>query len=140
MIKQLTLEDVRYISFEMAKEMMTWNEPIPDFETRFPGRLESCLATPFQTFDKRHLYSGLIEKASILFYLLIKDHPFENGNKRIAVTALFTFLHLNKRWIMVTEQELYNFAVWVASSPADLMEQVAEAISAFIEKTIVKIK
>ena len=31
---------------------MTYNEPIPDFETRFPNVLESCVVVPFQKFEK----------------------------------------------------------------------------------------
>lgn len=140
MIRQLTLNDIRHIAFEMAKEMMTWDEPIPDFDTRYPNVLESCLATPFQTFNKQNLYPGLIEKAAIFFYLLIKNHPFENGNKRIAVTALFVFLYLNKKWIRVSNQELYNFTVWVASSPPQVKGHVVESIKTFIENNIEEVK
>jgi death-on-curing family protein len=136
MIRPLSLNDIRCVAFEMAREMMSWNEPIPEFDTRYPNVLESCLATPFQTFNKKNLYKGLVEKAAILFYLLIKNHPFENGNKRIAVTSLFIFLYLNKKWIKTTNQELYNFALWVAISPPIAKDQVVEAIGNFIKKNI----
>ena len=81
MIKILSVDEVKHIAFEVAQRLMTWNEPIPDFETRYPGKLESCLASPFQTFDKKDLYKGLIHKAAILFYLMIKNHPFQNATK-----------------------------------------------------------
>ncbi len=68
----------------------------------------------------------------MLFYLMIKNHPFQNGNKRIAMTTLFVFLYMNKKWIEINDQELYNFAVWVASSPARLKEETIAAI----EKTL----
>lgn len=140
MIKPLSLNDIRHVAFEMAREMMTWDEPIPEFDTRYPNVLESCLATPFQTFGKKNLYKGLVDKAAILFYLLIKNHPLENGNKRIAVTSLFIFLYLNKKWIKTTDQELYNFALWVASSPPLAKEQVVEAIGNFIRRNICDIE
>ena len=132
----LSIREVREIAFELARETMSWDEPIPDFETRFPNILESCLATPFQTFDKKHLYRGLLEKAAVLFYLMIKNHPFTNGNKRIAVTTMLVFLALNGKWIDVSNQELYNFAVWVASSPPQVMEKTVEAVMSFLEKNI----
>ncbi len=135
----LSIQEVREIAFEFARKTMSWDEPIPDFETRFPNILESCLTTPFQTFDKKHLYKGLIEKAAALFYLMIKNHPFSNGNKRIAVTALLVFLFLNDKWIEVSNQELYNFAVWVASSPSQVSEQAIKAVKQFIEKNLVNI-
>lgn len=136
MMHILSVREVKEIAFELAREAMSWDEPIPDFDTRFPERLESCLATPFQTFDKKHLYKGLTDKASVLFYLMIKNHPFTNGNKRIAVTTLLVFLALNGKWIEVTNQELYNFAVWVASSPPQVMNQAVAAVQEFISKNM----
>ena len=137
MIRSLSEKEVQYIAFELARRMMTWDEPIPDFETRYPHILESCLAIPFQTFDRKNLYSGLIEKAAILFYLIIKNHPFVNGNKRIAVTTMLVFLALNKKWIKVTNEELYNFAVWIASSPPKLKNQTVKAVEEFIERNLI---
>lgn len=131
-MKKLTIKEVEYLSFRLARETMSFNEPIPDFSTRFPNILESCLATPFQTFGGRSLYSTFLAKASILFYLLIKNHPFQNGNKRIAMTTLFTFLHKNVKWLKVDTQELYNFAVWVASSPPKLKDETVKAVEKFI--------
>jgi death-on-curing family protein len=94
--------------------------------------LESCLAVPFQTFDKKVLYKGLIGKAAILFYLLVKNHPFENGNKRIAMTTLFYFLHRNEKWLQVDNRELYNFAKWVAESSPKFKDETIKATEKFI--------
>ncbi len=69
-IKKITIMEVEYTEFHLAKELMTWNEPIPDFGSRFPYILESCLATPFQTFNQKPLYRRLTGKAAILFYLM----------------------------------------------------------------------
>ncbi|MDP1719176.1 MAG: Fic family protein, partial [bacterium] len=81
-MKPLTIAEVEYIAHSLAKELMTWDEPIPDFGTRFPNVLESCLLTPFQRFGGKSAYSSFLKKASMLFYLMIKNHPFQNGNKR----------------------------------------------------------
>lgn len=136
----LSVEDVEYIAHKLAKEWMSWDEPIPDFSCRYQHRLESCLLTPFQTFGKKQLYKGLLKQASILFYLMIKNHPFQNGNKRIAVTTLTVLLYRNKKWIKVDNQELYNFAVWVASSPPKLKEQTVLAIHEFLRRHVVDMK
>jgi len=136
-MKKLNVKEVEYLSFRLAQETMSFNEPIPDFSTRFPNVLESCLATPFQTFGRKSLYPTFLAKASILFYLLIKNHPFQNGNKRIAMTTLFTFLYKNKKWLKVDTQELYNFAVWVASSPSKLKDETVKAIEKFIKDYLV---
>src|SRR3989338_4386332 len=97
----LSVQEVEYAAHRLAKEWMGWNEPIPDFGTRFPNILESCLSAPFQEFGGQSPYKGLLGKASILFYLMIKNHPFQNGNKRIAVTTLLIFLFKNKKWLSV---------------------------------------
>ncbi len=131
-MKSITVKEVEYIAFRLAKELLSFNEPIPDFSSRFPNILESCLAAPFQSFGGKSLYPTLISKASILFYLMIKNHPFQNGNKRIAMTVLFVFLYKNNKWLKVDTQELYNFTVWVASSPRIVKNQVVKAIEKFI--------
>ena len=85
------------------------------------------------------MYSFLVAKASILFYLMIKNHPFQNGNKRIAVTTLLVFLLQNGKWLRADTQELYNFTVWIAQSPSAAKDQVVDAIEQFIKKHIVKV-
>ena len=131
-MKIITIADVEYLAFRLAKEHLSFDEPIPDFSTRFPNALESCVLTPFQRFSGKALYPTLIAKASILFYLMIKNHPFQNGNKRIAITTLLTFLLGNDKWLKADAQELYNFTVWVAQSPSEFKEQVVAATHKFI--------
>ena len=136
-METISVQEVEYIAYRLAREMLSFDEPIPDFSSRFPDILESCLAVPFQSFSRKQLYPGLISKASILFYLLIKNHPFQNGNKRIAITTLFVFLYKNKKWIRVDTQELYNFAVWVAQSPPRLKDETVMAIEKFLKTYLV---
>ncbi|OGP83007.1 MAG: hypothetical protein A2Z08_04545 [Deltaproteobacteria bacterium RBG_16_54_11] len=128
----ITIADVEYLAFQLAKEHLSFDEPIPDFSTRFPNVLESCVVTPFQSFSGKALYPTLVAKAGILFYLMIKNHPFQNGNKRIAITTVLTFLFSNGKWLKADAQELYNFTVWVAQSPSEFKEQVVSAIQQFI--------
>lgn len=132
-MKVITLADIEYITFELARSRLSFSEPIPDFSTRFPNILESCVMTPFQKFSGKDLYPSLIAKAGILFYLMVKNHPFQNGNKRIAITTLLTFLYENGKWITVDTQGLYNFTVWVAQSPPTVKEHVVAAIQQFIK-------
>jgi len=137
-VRIITVADVEYLAFRLAKEHLAFDEPIPDFSTRFPHVLESCLLTPFQTFSGKDLYPSLAAKASVLFYLMIKNHPFQNGNKRIAITTALVFLLLNGKWIRADTQELYNFTVWVAQSPSGVKDQVVDAIQKFIRTHLVK--
>jgi death on curing protein len=96
--------------------------------------------TPFQRFSGKGLYPTLVVKAGILFYLMIKNHPFLNGNKRIAITTLLYFLLKNSKWLKADTQELYNFTVWVAQSHSEFKEQVVSAINKFIRKHLVDVE
>lgn len=136
-MKYLTVQEIEYVAYRLAKELMTWDEPIPDFGTRFPTVLERCLALPRQTFDKRPLYKGLVAKASILFYVMVKDHPFQNGNKRIAVMTLLHLLYKNEQWLHISNQELYSFAKWVAESSPKVKEQTVAAIREIVRRHLV---
>jgi death-on-curing family protein len=139
-MKSITLQEVEYIAFKLAREKLSFDEPIPDFSSRFPNVLESCLATPFQSFSGTSLYPSLVSRAAILFYLLIKNHPFQNGNKRVAMTTLFVFLYRNKKWVEVDTQELYNFTVWVAQSPRTVKDETVMAIEKFLKAHLVNLK
>jgi death-on-curing protein len=132
LVKIITLKEVEYIAFRLARAHLSFDEPIPDFSTRFPNILESCVVTPFQHFSGKPLYPSLVARASMLFYLMIKNHPFQNGNKRIAITTLLAFLLSNNKWLKVDTQEFYNFTVWVAQSPSAFKEHVVAAVEQFI--------
>ena len=138
-MRYLSLSEVEYVARRLATETMSWHEPIPDFATRFPGILESCLATPFQKFGGRALYPALIDKTAALFYLMVKNHPFRNGNKRVAMTTLFYFLYKHKKWLKVDNQELYNFARWVAESNPRLKAETIAAVRKFFKSYLVNL-
>lgn len=133
----LSIADVEYIAYDLAKKLMAYDEPIPDFVTRYPDVLERCLIAPFQTYGNRDLYPSLIKKVSILFYLMVKNHPFQNGNKRIAVSTALFFLADNDKWLKISNQELYNFAKWVAESNANLKDATVDAVEKFVSLYIV---
>lgn len=136
-MRQITVKDVEYVAYQLAKEWLQFNEPIPDFATRFPDKLESCLATPFIVLTGGSPYPSLISKASILFYLMIKNHPFQNGNKRIAITTLLVFLMLNGKWLKIDLEGFYQFTVWIAASPARVKDATVLAIEKFIADHVV---
>jgi death-on-curing family protein len=136
-ILPLTIREVEFVAHRLAQETLAWDEPIPSFNTRFPKVLESCLAAPFQTYGGRVLYKGLEEKASILFYLMVKNHPFANGNKRIAITTLLYLLLKNGKWLTVDQTEFYNFAKWVAESNPKFRQETVAAIGKFVRLNLV---
>ncbi len=139
-MKNITIDEVEKLAHALAQKQMSWDEPIPEFGSRYPGKLESCLASVFQTFGRRDLYPTLIDKAAILFYLLIKNHPFINGNKRIAVTSLLVFLSLNDKWLSASNEEMYDIAVVVAGSSPKLRHGMYGLVKDFVEKNLIDYK
>ncbi len=59
------------------------------------GTFQSDLGAIYQTFDGKDLYPSVEEKAANLLYLVVKDHAFSDGNKRIAAALFVWFLDRN---------------------------------------------
>lgn len=57
--------------------------------------LESALEAPYQTFDGKELYPSKEEKAVRLGYGLVANHPFVDGNKRIGLYVMISFIEVN---------------------------------------------
>lgn len=130
--KWLNVEDFEYLCFNFAREYLTFNEPIPDYSTRNVSLLESSLASPKQVFAGELLYPTLEKQAAILFYSLIKNHPFQNGNKRIAVIAMLVLLSINGKWLKIKPLDLYFIANKVSESKSNEMRSILRKI----EKTL----
>jgi death-on-curing protein len=73
------------------------------------GLLESALARPQATFEGEDLYPDLWDKAADLMESLIKNHPFVDGNKRSALTAVGLFLELNGYTLTASNEEVLEF-------------------------------
>jgi len=56
---------------------------------------KSSINTIYQTFDGEELYPSIEEKAAMLLYLVVKNHSFSDGNKRIAAFLFLWFLEKN---------------------------------------------
>lgn len=56
---------------------------------------KSSLGAISQTYDDKDVYPSIAEKAANLLYLVIKDHPFYDGNKRIGALLFVIFLTIN---------------------------------------------
>jgi len=119
--------DFEFICFNLTKDVFGHLEPIPDYKTRDNALLESSLASPKNAyvFEK----ADLINQASVLFYSLIKNHPFNNGNKRIAVISLLVFLSLNSKWLDIHPLNLYKIALLVAESASNDREKVLKKLN-----------
>ena len=78
------------------------------FGLRDEGGLESCIYSPLQSFDGKEFYSSIIDKASRVSYLLVNNHPFIDGNKRIGALTLLYILEVNKINYTFNDKELID--------------------------------
>lgn len=77
--------------------------------------LESALESVFATFDGKELYPTKEEKGARLGYTLISNHAFVDGNKRIGLYIMLTFLEVNGIKLQYTDQELVDIGLSLAS-------------------------
>ncbi len=96
-------------------------------DVRDLGLLDSALESAYATFDGKELYPTKEEKAARIGYSLISNHAFVDGNKRIGIYVMFTFLEVNGIRLEATNDEVAAVGLSIASgemSHADLLEWI----------------
>ncbi len=78
------------------------------------GLLDSALENVYATFDGVDLYPTKEEKAARLGFALISNHAFVDGNKRIGLYIMLTFLEVNGLKIRPTNAEVVRVGLSVA--------------------------
>lgn len=144
---------INYLDIDLMEKMChrlavavfdTEDDPISPFKEHTKSLLDSALNLPRATFSEKELYPTLIDKASILYYTLIKNHPFTNGNKRIATVSLLTFLFINNQWLDTGINEMVGKAIYIAETKPqekeDVFEKALENIKSWIAEHIIKIE
>ena len=81
---------------------------------RDEGLLESALETAFSGFGGKEFYPTKEEKGARLGYSLISNHAFVDGNKRIGVYVMLTFLEVNGIRIDCTNEDVVRIGLGVA--------------------------
>ena len=74
---------------------------VVDFDSKMFGKekdqnFQSSIAQIEKGFDDEDFYATLEEKAAMLLYLIVKNHSFVDGNKRIAAACFLKFLQINQ--------------------------------------------
>jgi death on curing protein len=87
--------------------------------------LLSALGRPQASFDDLDLYPDIFAKAAALMDLLIRNHPFVDGNKRTGIASAGIFLLQNEYKLIATNLELEKFTLEVARSEHSLLEITA---------------
>lgn len=101
------------------------------------GKLEGILAAIYQSAFGKEAYPTLEEKAANLLYFLVKDHPFNDGCKRIAATLFLYFLDKNgvlytESGKLISDSALVAITLMVAESRADEKDIIVQVIMNFL--------
>jgi len=79
------------------------------------GLLDAALAQPRMTIGKRYVHPSLFDKAAAYGFHVCKNHPFVDGNKRVAFVLMDIFLQKNGWEIDSSEEEAYETMIDLAS-------------------------
>ena len=86
---------------------------------RDEGLLDSALESAFATFDGVELYPSKEEKAAKIAYSLVSNHAFVDGNKRIGVFVMLSFLSLNGIRIDATDEDIVQLGLGIADGSVE---------------------
>lgn len=109
----LSKEDVIFLHSELIN-IFGGSDGIRD-----EAMLDSAINTPLQTFDSQDLYPTTIDKIARLSFGLVMDHPFIDGNKRIAAKVLDLGLDANGISLNATNEEVIEEFLSLASGKID---------------------
>jgi prophage maintenance system killer protein len=106
------------------------------------GGFKSAVTLIEQQFDKKDIYLSIEEKASMLLYLIVKNHAFVDGNKRIAAACFLLFLERNnllyneQGQTIISNEALASLTLFVASSKAEEMETVRHLLVSILNRNM----
>ena len=143
-LERTTNEEKFHATYDLAMDA------IAALKTKFGGSelfglpkdqsFASSIGQIYQTWDGKDLYPSVEEKAAMLLYLVVKNHSFVDGNKRIAATLFLWFLENNgllyhsdgtKR---IGDNALVALTLLIAESKTDEMEMMVKVVVNLINR------
>lgn len=119
----LDLEDILHI----ARRTLGADPVVRDL-----GLLESAAARPSATLFGADAYPDLATKAAALVQSIVSNHALVDGNKRLGLATLFTFLGVNGARLGWSNDEAYDFIIAISSGEltdlSAIAQEIAEAI------------
>jgi len=119
---------------ELKSQLMAKKEASYLFGKEKDSGFKSSLQSIIQTFDGQYLYPSIEEQAAHLLYFVIKNHSFNDGNKRIGAFLFIWFLEKNKHQfkksgeLKINDNALTAIALLVAQSAPDEKDLMIQLI------------
>ena len=131
----------------MAEYMDLLEKMRADFNSNVFGRgkdggFDSAVNQIRQGFGEQEAYPSIEEKAAMLLYLVVKNHAFVDGNKRIAAACFLLFLDRNSLLfkdsgqLIISNEALASLTIFVAASKAEEMETVKRLLISVLNRNL----
>ena len=141
--KGLTKKQAIYPTREDYQELI--NQMVVDFDSQVFGKekdqnFQSSIAQIEKGFGENDFYPTLEEKATMLLYLVVKNHSFVDGNKRIAAACFLKFLQTNQMLfnaqneLIIGNDTLASLTLFIASSKPEEMETVKRLVISVLNR------
>lgn len=139
----LTTKEAKYPSLDDYEKLI--RQMLTEFDTDVFGKekdkgFQSSVAQITKGFDEVDFYPSLEEKAAMLLYLIVKNHSFVDGNKRIAAACFLKFLQQNqmlfntKNQPIISNDTLASLTLFIASSKSEEMEAVKRLVISVLNR------
>lgn len=141
--KGLTTTVADYPSLKDYQQLI--NQMLTEFDSDVFGKekdksFASSVAQIGKGFEADDFYPTLEEKATMLLYLIVKNHSFVDGNKRIAAACFLKFLEKNNMLFnalghtIVSNDSLASLTLFIASSKPEEMETVKRLVISVLNR------
>ncbi len=108
----ITIEEILFMHHRILVELQPNND---NFTIRDSNLLESAISRPQQSAFGNDAYPDTYSKAAALTESLIGNHCFQDGNKRIGISAGVVFMLNNGFEIDAGEEDIYEIAINVSN-------------------------
>ena len=130
-------KQIRYEDCLDVINKLRFNEESDIFAIERNKGLQSIIGNIYQTFDGTDVYKSIEEKASNFLYMIVKNHVFIDGNKRIAATLFIYFLNYydllykeNKQ--VIDNNTLASLTLLIAESNPKEKEVIIDLVMNFL--------
>ena len=143
--KGLTAREANYPSIEEYQVLI--DQMMAEFESDVfgkekDGNFQSSIAQIGKGFEAVDFYPTLEEKAAMLLYLVVKNHSFVDGNKRIAAACFLKFLQQNnmlfnsEKQAIISNDTLASLTLFIAASKPEEMETVKRLVISVLNRNM----
>ncbi|WP_225748741.1 virulence protein RhuM/Fic/DOC family protein [Paraeggerthella sp. Marseille-Q4926] len=132
--------DVRVLSYEECRGVidgMRFGDESDLFGVEKDDSFKGTIGSIYQSFGGQEIYPSLQEKAANLLYLVVKNHSFLDGNKRIAATMFLYFLDCNKSLFtksgkIIEDSTLVAVTIMIAESKPEEKDAMVALVMNFL--------